>query len=128
MIPRNKKTLKINKNNDIESIIENFQQYEKKYEIKITPLEDGVQYKVKNMKIAQTYKSTILKTDINELTKTLKDKGKITVIIIDNIKNKKDNEIINEKIKKISKMKNVNTKMTSENKRYDVLESIIEGV
>ena len=84
---KNKKTLKINRENDIESIIENFQQYEKKYNIKICELDKGIQYEVKNMKIAQTYKSTILETDINNLTKKLKDKGKISIVIIDTAKN-----------------------------------------
>jgi len=124
---KNRKILKINKKNDIESIIENFQQYEKKYEIKISKLEDGIQYEVKNMKIAQTYKSTILKTDINDLTKKLKNKGRITVVIIDNIKDKNKNQVINNKIKEINCLKNVNTKIVNEDERYDILESIIEG-
>ena len=124
---KNKKILKINKNNDIESIIENFQQYEKKYEIKISKLDDGIQYEVKNMKIAQTYKSTILKTDINDLTKKLKNKGHITIVIIDNITDKNKNKLINNKIKEIKSLKNVNTKIVNEDERYNILESIIEG-
>ena len=127
MKKRNKKILKINRDNSIESIIENFQQYEKKYEIKISKLDEGIQYEVKNMKIAQTYKSTILETDMNDLTKKLKNKGRITLVIIDNINDKKKNRIINEKIQEMIKLKNVNTRIVSENKRYDILESIIEG-
>ncbi|RAP49882.1 MAG: hypothetical protein BZ133_06785 [Methanosphaera sp. SHI613] len=127
MKKRNKKILKINRDNSIESIIENFQQYEKKYEIKISKLDEGIQYEVKNMKIAQTYKSTILETDMNDLTKKLKNKGRITLVIIDNINDKKKNRIINEKIQEMIKLKNVKTRIVSENKRYDILESIIEG-
>jgi hypothetical protein len=127
MKKRNKKILKINRDNSIESIIENFQQYEKKYEIKISKLDEGIQYEVKNMKIAQSYKSTILETDMNDLTKKLKNKGRITLVIIDNINDKKKNRIINEKIQEMIKLKNVKTRIVSENKRYDILESIIEG-
>jgi hypothetical protein len=127
MKKRNKKIMKINRDNSIESIIENFQQYEKKYEIKISKLDEGIQYEVKNMKIAQTYKSTILETDMNDLTKKLKNKGRITLVIIDNINDKKKNRIINEKIQEMIKLKNVKTRVVSENKRYDILESIIEG-
>lgn len=124
---KNKKILKINRENDIESIIENFQQYEKKYNIKICKLDKGIQYEVKNMKIAQTYKSTILETDINNLTKKLKDKGKISIVIIDNIRDKEKNKIVNRKISKISSLENVNTRIVNENNRYDILEAIIEG-
>ena len=127
MKKRKKKILKINRDNSIESIIENFQQYEKKNEIKISKLDEGIQYEVKNMKIAQTYKSTILETDMNDLTKKLKNKGRITLVIIDNINDKKKNRIINEKIQEMIKLKNVKTRIVSENKRYDILESIIEG-
>ena len=124
---KNKKTLKINRENDIESIIENFQQYEKKYNIKICELDKGIQYEVKNMKIAQTYKSTILETDINNLTKKLKDKGKISIVIIDNIRDKEKNHMIDKKINRINSLDNVNTRIVDENNRYDILETIIEG-
>lgn len=124
---KNKKTLKINRENDIESIIENFQQYEKKYNIKICELDKGIQYEVKNMKIAQTYKSTILETDINNLTKKLKDKGKISIVIIDNIHDKEKNHRIDKKINRINSLDNVNTRIVDENNRYDILETIIEG-
>ena len=124
---KNKKTLKINRENDIESIIENFQQYEKKYNIKICELDKGIQYEVKNMKIAQTYKSTILETDINNLTKKLKDKGKISIVIIDNIRDKEKNHRIDKKINRINRLDNVNTRIVDENNRYDILETIIEG-
>ncbi len=124
---KNKKTLKINRENDIESIIENFQQYEKKYNIKICELDKGIQYEVKNMKIAQTYKSTILETDINNLTKKLKDKGKISIVIIDNIRDKEKNHRIDKKINRINSLDNVNTRIVDENNRYDILETIIEG-
>ena len=124
---KNKKTLKINRENDIESIIENFQQYEKKYNIKICELDKGIQYEVKNMKIAQTYKSTILETDINNLTKKLKDKGKISIVIIDNIRDKEKNYRIDKKINRINRLDNVNTRIVDENNRYDILETIIEG-
>ncbi|MBR3214176.1 MAG: hypothetical protein IKF79_06655 [Methanosphaera sp.] len=124
---KNKKTLKINRENNIESIIENFQQYEKKYNIKICELDKGIQYEVKNMKIAQTYKSTILETDINNLTKKLKDKGKISIVIIDNIRDKEKNHRIDKKINRINRLDNVNTRIVDENNRYDILETIIEG-
>ena len=124
---KNKKTLKINRENNIESIIENFQQYEKKYNITICELDKGIQYEVKNMKIAQTYKSTILETDINNLTKKLKDKGKISIVIIDNIRDKEKNHRIDKKINRINRLDNVNTRIVDENNRYDILETIIEG-
>lgn len=127
MILKNKKILKINRENDIESIIENFQQYEKKYNIKICKLDKGIQYEVKNMKITQTYKSTILETDLNNLTKKLKNKGRLSIVIIDNIRDKEKNNIINKKIDMINSLENVNTQIVNENNRYDILETIIEG-
>ncbi|MDO5826023.1 MAG: hypothetical protein Q4Q22_06555 [Methanosphaera sp.] len=124
---KNKKTLKINRNNDIESIIETFQQYEKKYEIVMANLDDGIQYEFEDMKITQTYKSTILEMSIGNLIKKLKNSGSITILITDNIRDKKKNKVINEKIREINTMPNVKTMIVSKNRRYDVLESIMEG-
>ncbi|RAP53170.1 MAG: hypothetical protein BZ137_07505 [Methanosphaera sp. rholeuAM130] len=124
---KNKKTLKINRNNDIESIIETFQQYEKKYEIVMANLDDGIQYEFEDMKITQTYKSTILEMSIGDLIKKLKNSGSITILITDNIRDKKKNKVINEKIREINTMPNVKTMIVSKNRRYDVLESIMEG-
>ena len=124
---KNKKTLQINRNNDIESIIETFQQYEKKYEIVMANLDDGIQYEFEDMKITQTYKSTILEMSIGDLIKKLKNSGSITILITDNIRDKKKNKVINEKIREINTMSNVKTMIVSKNRRYDVLESIMEG-
>ena len=72
------KTLKVNENNDIDSIIEIFQRFGNKYNIITTTLDPDIQYQTKNIKITQTYTSTISKTDLNKMIEKLKKQGKIT--------------------------------------------------
>ena len=53
---------------------------------------------------------------MNEITRKLKNNGKITIIIIDNLKkkNKRENKEINNKIREINKINNINTKITTQ--------------
>lgn len=120
---RNKKTLKINEKNDIESIIEVFQQFEKKYNIITTKLDENIQYQVNDMKITQTYTSTIRDNSSKRMTRLLKDKGRITLIIIQNTKEDKDES---EKIRQLKKLKNVDIKFINENQIIKTLEEVID--
>ena len=79
---KNKKLLKINEKNDIDSIIEIFQRFGKKYNVITTTLDPNIQYQTKETKITQTYTKTIQNTNINKMIKRLKAQGKITLIII----------------------------------------------
>lgn len=119
--------LKINKENDIDSIIEIFQQFEKKYEIILTQLDKNIQYQVKDTKITQTYKTTILEEKTDDIKNKLEDNGKITLLIIDNLKDKKKNNKVNEKIKKIEELKNIKTKIVNKNQVFNILCEVIEG-
>ena len=69
------KTLKVNENNDIDSIIEIFQRFGNKYNVITTTLDPDIQYQTKNIKITQTYTSTISKTDLNKMIEKLKKQG-----------------------------------------------------
>ncbi|RAP51757.1 MAG: hypothetical protein BZ138_04515 [Methanosphaera sp. rholeuAM270] len=122
---RTKKTLKVNEENDIDSIIEIFQRFGKKYNIITTTLDSNIQYQTKNMKITQTYTRTILKKNINTMIRELKNKGKITLIVIDNLENK--NGEVEDKIKKIEKMKNVEIRKIKEKDTFKALDEIIGG-
>ncbi len=121
---KKRKMLKINENNDIESIIEIFQQFEKKYNIVTTKLDENIQYQVNDMKITQTYTSTIRKANMNKMTQLLKQQGHITLIIINNTKKQEQNET--EKIKQLKKLKNVNIKLIKENQIIKTLEKVID--
>ncbi|MBE6488036.1 MAG: hypothetical protein E7Z86_04930 [Methanosphaera stadtmanae] len=121
---KKRKMLKINENNDIESIIEIFQQFEKKYDIITTKLDENIQYQVNDMKITQTYTSTIRKANMNKMTQLLKQQGHITLIIINNTKKQEQNET--EKIKQLKKLKNVNIKLIKENQIIKTLEKVID--
>ena len=48
------KTLKVNENNDIDSIIKIFQRFGNKYNVITTTLDPDIQYQTKNIKITQT--------------------------------------------------------------------------
>ena len=124
-----KKLLKINKNNDITSTIELFQHFENKYEIITATLENGIQYETGDMKITQTFTKTILHTNINKMIKKLKKHDKITIMVIENMKrNKTNDKIIDEKIKKLKELKNVRIKRIKQKNTYKTLAAIIEGV
>ena len=86
------KTLKVNENNDIDSIIEIFQRFGNKYNVITTTLDPDIQYQTKNIKITQTYTSTISKTDLNKMIEKLKKQGKITLIIIEDMKENQKNK------------------------------------
>lgn len=123
---KNRKTLKVNEKNDIESIIEIFQRFGKKYHIITTTLEPNIQYQTKETKITQTYTKTILEKSMTSMIKQLKNKGRITLLIIDNME--KENPKIKNKIKKLNKLKNVNTKEIEEKDTFKALDEIINGV
>ena len=98
---KNRQTLKINEKNDIDSIIEIYQRFGRQYNIITATLEPDIQYQTKNLKITQTYTTTIIKTDIDKMIKKLEKQGRITLIIIDDLKNEKKNNYLNYKIKKL---------------------------
>ena len=123
---KNKKLLKVNEKNDIDSIIEIFQRFRKKYNVITTTLDPNIQYQTKETKITQTYTKTIQNTNINKMIKRLKAQGKITLIIIDNMK-KNNNEQITSKIKKINSLENVKTKKIKENDIFKTLDLVFEG-
>ncbi len=120
-----RKTLKVNEKNDIDSIIEIFQKFGKKYHVITTTLEPDIQYQTKNTKITQTYTKTILQENMNSMIKKLKNKGKITLIIIDNLNH--ENKEVNKKIHKLNKLKNVKTKKIQEKDTFKTLDEIISG-
>ncbi|MDD6286133.1 hypothetical protein [Candidatus Methanosphaera massiliense] len=66
---------------------------------------------------------------MNEITRKLKNNGKITIIIIDNLKkkNKRENKEINNKIREINKINNINTKITTQEDTFKTLSSILSG-
>ncbi|PAV07976.1 hypothetical protein [Methanosphaera cuniculi] len=101
------KTITINQENTIESIIEFHQQFAQKYNLKIKKLDQNIQYQINDTKITQTYTSTIKKLNIKKvpLKKLTKDQ-KIIILII---KNTKINNIIIKKIEKINKQENITT-------------------
>lgn len=121
----NRKTLKINEKNDIESIIEIFQKFGKKYNIITTTLEPNIQYQTKDTKITQTYTRTILEENMTTMIKQLEKQGPITLLIIDNMT--KENRTVNNKIKKLDALKNVKTHKIREKDTYNVLDDIISG-
>lgn len=119
----NRKTLKVNEKNDIESIIEIFQKFGKKYNIITTTLDPNIQYQTNDTKITQTYTKTIQEKNIQTMTRQLKKQGKITLLIIDNMK--EENAEVNKKIRKISQLKNVKTHQIQEKDTYNVIDNII---
>lgn len=120
----NRKTLKVNKKNDIDSIIEIFQRFGKKYHIITTTLQPNIQYQTEDLKITQTYTTTILEKNITTMIKQLKKHDKIMLLIIDNMD--KENKKVNEKIRRINMMKNVKTKKIKEKDTFKTLDEIIE--
>ena len=122
----NRKTLKVNEKNDIESIIELFQKFGKKYHIITTKLDSNIQYQTKDTKITQTYTKTILEKNMTSMIKQLENRGKIRIIIIDNLDH--ENEEVNRKIRQLDKIKNVKTYKIKEKDTFKALDDIIRRV
>ncbi|MBQ6220763.1 MAG: hypothetical protein IJJ47_13610 [Methanosphaera sp.] len=120
-----KEVLKINENNNIDSIIEVFQRFSKNYNIITTTLDSNIQYQTKNMKITQTYTKTILNSDTKEMLKKLENQGRITLIIIDNLD--EENDKLRKKIRNINKLENVTTKTIKQKDTYNTIEAILKG-
>lgn len=120
------KTLKVNENNDIDSIIEIFQRFGNKYNVITTTLDPDIQYQTKNIKITQTYTSTISKTDINKMIEKLKKQGKITLIIIEDMKENQKNKDLKKKIKVLNDLDNVTTKKIQQKDTFKILDKLIK--
>lgn len=120
------KTLKVNENNDIDSIIEIFQRFGNKYNIITTTLDPDIQYQTKNIKITQTYTSTISKTDINKMIEKLKKQGKITLIIIEDMKENQKNKDLKKKIKVLNDLDNITTKKIQQKDTFKILDKLIK--
>lgn len=120
------KTLKVNENNDIDSIIEIFQRFGNKYNVITTTLDPDIQYQTKNIKITQTYTSTISKTDINKMIEKLKKQGKITLIIIEDMKENQKNKDLKKKIKVLNDLDNVTAKRIQQKDTFKILDKLIK--
>ena len=125
---KNRQTLKINEKNDIDSIIEIYQRLGRQYNVITATLEPDIQYQTKNLKITQTYTTTIIKTDIDKMIKKLEKQGRITLIIIDDLKNEKKNNDLNYKIKKLRGLNNVKVKRIRKKDTFKTLDKIIKEV
>lgn len=120
------KTLKVNENNDIDSIIEIFQRFGNKYNVITTTLDPDIQYQTKNIKITQTYTSTISKTDLNKMIEKLKKQGKITLIIIEDMKENQKNNDLKKKIKVLNDLDNVTAKRIQQKDTFKILDKLIK--
>lgn len=120
------KTLKVNENNDIDSIIEIFQRFGNKYNVITTTLDPDIQYQTKNIKITQTYTSTISKTDLNKMIEKLKKQGKITLIIIEDMKENQKNKDLKKKIKVLNDLDNVTAKRIQQKDTFKILDKLIK--
>lgn len=120
-----KTTLKVNEKNDIDSIIEIFQRFGRDYEVKITKLDDNIQYQTKNTKITQSHTSTISQTDTEKMIKKLKKQGKITLIIIEDMERNNHGEV-NKKINILNNLENVTTKIIKKKDTFNALDKLIK--
>ncbi len=121
-----KKTLKVNETNDIDSIIEIFQRFGNEYEVKITKLDDNIQYQTKNTKITQSHTSTISQTDTDKMINKLKkQQGKITLIIIEDTKRNNHTEV-KKKINILNNLENVTAKIIKKKDTFNVLDKLIK--
>lgn len=123
-----RKTLKVNENNDIDSIIEIFQRFGKRYNVITTTLDPNIQYQTRDIKITQTYTKTVLENNLKQMIKRLKKQNRIVLIIIDNLKEKKEREKVERKIKSLNKLENVKIFRIKEKNTFSTLEHIIEEV
>lgn len=121
-----RKTLKINENNDIDSIIEIFQRFGNKYNIITTTLDPNIQYQTNKFKITQTHTSTISKTDLNKMIKKLKKQGPIILIIIEDLKKSDKHKELNKKIKILNDLENVSIKRIKQKDTFKVLDKLIK--
>lgn len=119
------KTLKVNENNDIDSIIEIFQRFGSKYNVITTTLDPNIQYQTNNLKITQTHTSTISKIDLNKMIKKLEKQGPITLIIIEDLKKSNKNKELNKKIKILNNLENVTTKRIQQKDTFKLLDKLI---
>ena len=124
-----KKTLKVNQENNIDSIIEFFQYFGRKYNVIATRLDDRIQYETSTQKITQTYKSTILYEDTKSIIDKIDYKGQLSLLIIDNLKEytKKENKAIDEKISKINEIKNIKTYTIMQDDTFKTIDEIIRS-
>ncbi|HII08437.1 MAG TPA: hypothetical protein HA355_02480 [Methanosphaera sp.] len=121
-----KRTLKVNETNDIDSIIEIFQRFGNEYEVKITKLDDNIQYQTKNTKITQSHTSTISQTDTDKMINKLKkQQGKITLIIIEDTKRNNHTEV-KKKINILNNLENVTAKIIKKKDTFNVLDKLIK--
>jgi len=121
-----RKTLKVNENNDIDSIIEIFQRFGSKYNVITTTLDPNIQYQTNNLKITQTHTSTISKTDLKKMIKKLEKQGPITLIIIEDLKKSNKNKDLNKKIKILNNLENVTTKRIQQKDAFKLLDKLIK--
>ncbi len=126
---QNKITLKVNENNNLDSIIEIFQQFNNKYNIIVTKLNKFIQYQTEKQKITQTYKTTLVNANIDEITNKLKKEGKVTIIIIDNLSKKdtKKKKKIQKITREINKLENIKTKTIKQKDTFKTIDSIIQS-
>lgn len=121
-----KRTLKVNETNDIDSIIEIFQRFGNEYEVKITKLDDNIQYQTKNTKITQSHTSTISQIDTDKMINKLKkQQGKITLIIIEDTKRNNHTEV-KKKINILNNLENVTAKIIKKKDTFNVLDKLIK--
>lgn len=121
-----RKTLKVNENNDIDSIIEIFQRFGNKYNVITTTLDSNIQYQTDKLKITQTHTSTISKTDLNKMIKKLKNQGSIILIIIEDTKKSDENNELNKKIKTLNNLENVRIKRIKQKDTFKLLDRLIK--
>lgn len=121
-----RKTLKVNENNDIDSIIEIFQRFGNKYNVITTTLDSNIQYQTDKLKITQTHTSTISKTDLNKMIKKLKNQGSIILIIIEDTKKSDKNNELNKKIKTLNNLENVRIKRIKQKDTFKLLDRLIK--
>ena len=118
--------MKVNENNDIDSIIEIFQRFGNKYNVITTTLDPNIQYQTDKLKITQTHTSTISKTNLNKMIKKLKKQSPIILIIIEDLKKGDENKELNKKIKILNDLENVTIKRIKQKDTFKLLDQIIK--
>lgn len=116
------KTITINQENTIESIIEFYQQFVQKYNLKLKKLDKNIQYQINGVKITQTYTSTIKKLNMRKVSLKKLTKGKKLIILI--IKDTKINDVIIRKIERINRQENIIPILIEKNKIFETIEKI----
>ncbi|MCD7781323.1 MAG: hypothetical protein LUG89_01285 [Methanosphaera sp.] len=123
-----KRTLKVNQENNIDSIIEFFQYFGRRYNVIATKLDKTIQYETDTQKITQTYKTTILEENSKTIIDKLQGKGRISIIIIDNMHKCSEHESmkIANTIDEINSIKNFNTHTIDQKDTFKTLDMIIK--